>query len=145
MQFSCLVIFLFGLSPSICCGVGQTSKLYRLVKLMLGLSNDNCLKKIIILFQKMSTFITACREFLEQRSKRRMENGIASYQQFQVNSPTRSLRYLLPLRSSGSLKGPIQIAMSETNSFSIGREQTCNLVLPKDMFEEEENRKHDKE
>ena len=74
-----------------------------------------------------------------------MENGIASYQQFQVNSPTRSLRYLLPLRSSGSLKGPIQIAMSETNSFSIGREQTCNLVLPKDMFEEEENRKHDKE
>ena len=45
MQFSCLVIFLFGLSPSICCGVGQTSKLYRLVKLMLGLSNDNCLKK----------------------------------------------------------------------------------------------------
>ena len=74
-----------------------------------------------------------------------MEKGIASYHSWQANIPRQELRFLVPLRSSNSLKGPIQIAMGETNSFSIGREYTCNLVLPKDMFEEEENRKHDKE
>ena len=98
-----------------------------------------------MLFQKMSTYIAACEELLKQRGDRMMANGIAYFRSAHANNQSRDLKFLAPLKSSCSLKGPVPISFNETNIFKIGREHSCNLVLPEDMFEEDENRKHDKD
>ena len=87
----------------------------------------------------MSSFISACEELLEHRRNRRMVTGISFYKAVTGG------QYLAPLRLSKSLHGPLKIDLSETNIFSVGRDNNCGLVLQEDMFREEENRKHDKE
>ena len=100
---------------------------------------------MLFLFQKMSIFNKACEDLLEQRKNTRIVNGIAYYRSVPNNKQGRDLGYLVPLRYSENLKGPVQISMDEGDTFSVGRDQKCNFVLPVDMFLDKENLKHDKE
>ena len=89
---------------------------------------------------RMSSFISACETHLEQRRNRRLANRV-----IQPYRPDIRFGYLMPLRCSKALIGPMKIILSENTVFTVGRERYCCLVLPEDMFEVEENRKHDKE
>ena len=90
----------------------------------------------------MSSFVLACQELLELRRNSRMAIGISFSR---AVAGCASCAYLKPLRLSKTLLGPLQIDFIEKNTFSVGRESYCDLVMPEDMFEEEENRKHDKD
>ena len=75
----------------------------------------------------------------------RMDHGIAWYRDVNSSSLKKEFGYLVPLRVSKSLSGPIKLEVDEKKIFTVGREHNCSLVLPQDMFEEDENLKHDKE
>ena len=93
----------------------------------------------------MFTFNSASEELLEQQRNRRMVNGIAYFRYVQQTNKEKDFGYLAPLRCSDTLKGPIQLFFGDMDQLKFGRDQSCNFVLPEDMFTDEENRKHDKE
>ena len=100
---------------------------------------------MVFLFQRMSIFNEACEDLSELRRNTGMVNGIAFYRNITNRRQGRDLGYLVPLRYSGCLKGPVQISMDEGDNFSVGRDQTCNLVLPEDLFPDRGNWMHNKE
>ena len=44
-----------------------------------------------------------------------------------------------------SIAGPVKLHLYDYDTISVGRGSECFLILPEDMFEEEENLKYNKE